>query len=148
MSSIVLATHDYGQGGIAMLVRCENTEDLKMALGDKWDIISENVADHPFWKNTTEAQHVVHDFSKPAGLLEAMLYVSARESEGKRVFPIRVGPWGRFQKREVWAKSKEEVEETFPNCKFLFGEILTLPMDRSDIDVPDEFIRKYGRKYT
>ncbi len=148
MSVIALATHDYGQGGVAMLVRCDSPEELELALGDKWEVITEGIADHSFWKYTSPAQHVVHDLASPTGLLEAILEVTARESEGKQIFPIRIGRWGRYRYREVWARSKEEVEAVFPNCKFLFNEIISGRLDRSDIDVRDEFIERYGKKYT
>lgn len=145
MSQVVVATHDYEHGGVAMLVRCENPNDLALALGASWKVISEQVEENAYYKHAIARDEVVYDFSDPDGLLEKMLKASLSQSQGKNLFPIRVGSNGNYASRYVWARSAGEITEKFPNCDFLYGQVLTDPLEESDIDIPDEFIDKYGK---
>ncbi|GAB1267131.1 hypothetical protein NBRC116493_03840 [Aurantivibrio infirmus] len=145
MSQVVVATHDYGHGGVGMLVRCENPDELAFALGASWKVVSEKVKENAYYKHAVANGEVIYDFSNPDGLLARMLKISLSQSQGKKAFPIRVGSNGNYASRYVWARSAEEIKSKFPSCEFLYGQVLTEPLRESDIDVPDDFIDKYGK---
>lgn len=145
MSQIVVATHDYGHGGVGMLVRCDNPSELAFALGESWKVVSENVGQNAYYKDAIANGEVIYEFPNPDGLLAKMLQISLSQSQGKQSFPIRVGSNGNYAFRYVWARSAEEVKSKFPCCEFLYGQVLTEPLEESDIDIPDDFIGKYGK---
>lgn len=140
--------HDYGQGGLGILVDCDEPEELSKALGDTWEVVTENIESHPFYKRAMEREEQVYDFHNPSGLLKTYLYISARQSEGKTAFPIQVRKWWSKENRDVWAKSKEEVEKRFPHCQFLYGQVIEGRLEYSDIDSEDDFIKKFGSNNT
>ncbi|QKX17176.1 hypothetical protein [Microbulbifer sp. YPW1] len=143
MKKTVVALHDYQHGGAAMLVRCDNVEELKSSLGKSWKVISENVESHPYYKYAIKKSDPIYEFAKPAGLLEVILFISKRQQEGKTGYPIKIESQMGYIYREVWARSEADVVSVFPGCKFVYGEILNEPLERSDIDIEDDFIRKY-----
>lgn len=145
MSQIVVATHDYGHGGVGMLVRCEKPSELAIALGSSWKVVSDKVEENAYYKYAIATGEVIYDFSNPDGLLAKMLKISLSQSQGKKLFPIRVSSNGNYASRYVWARSVEEIKSKFPGCEFLYGQVLTEQLKESDIDIPDEFIDKYGK---
>ena len=145
---IYVAIHDYQHGGVGMLVKADDPGELKQALGCSWDVITEKIEEHPFYKYAQEKGDTIYDLDEPKGLLFDMLYISARQSEGKTGYPVRINKLSKFHYREIWARTIDEVREKFPNCEFLYGKVLTKPLPKSDIDIEDDFIKSHGSKNT
>lgn len=149
MERIVLAIYDYQHGGIGMLVRCDDVDGLRRALGRGWELLTENVESHSYYQYVMENKREIYDFSKPAGLLAEYISIAARQSENKISVPVRGIQQGKPEYRRIWARSAEEVQRDFPGLELLYGvtlsqEILNA-MGESDVDIADDFLNRYRK---
>lgn len=144
----VIAIHDYQHGGVGMIIECEDIDALQKALGRSWEILSEQIEEHPLYHYALARQGGPYDFSRPDGVLADILFISARQSEGKTGFPVRVRQSDQYLYRNVWAHSKADVTQMLPGCEFLYGMMVGEPLVDVDIDAPDKLLSKYIENHT
>ncbi|MGS2724020.1 hypothetical protein ACVBEJ_09755 [Porticoccus sp. GXU_MW_L64] len=144
MKPILIAVHDYQHGSVGMLVRSDSADKLKNLLGNSWQVIDQNVEDYACYQQAMANGDHIYDMDEPEGLLATMILLAKWQSEGKTGYPIIAERAGRAGCREVWARSKEELERMFPGCRYLYGTSIGQPLGKSDMDVVDEFIKDFG----
>jgi len=136
---------DYGNSGIVVRIFARTMEEIKEYFPTpKWVIIEECDPNCPKYNHKI----LESDIDNREPWLKELIYGLQKEVEGKLPFPVRGRRWGIFyEERNLWARSKEEIEETFPTLEFRY--LVPWKCKKySDIDVEDEFTSKYKVKNT
>jgi len=86
------------------------------------------------------------DLHDPQPWLSNLLYSFRMQDEGKTSFPVKGRRWGTTYYRNLWARDIKELRHHFPKLELQYYVPWDPEIEHSDVDVEDEFTRKFKSK--
>ena len=138
-----IVVHDYGQGAVGGLVLAESRYDVESALGDAWEVYEpgeEGAPEQPLADYSLKSS-----LAEPNEWLSNVLFIAARQREGKHCFSFVSGEGDRLEHWNVWARSEQQVRLMYPwlrprHSGMIEGLAVKL-IKMCDVDQPKDFLR-------
>lgn len=145
---LFVAIHDYQSGSVRVRVFASSKSEVTNLLQPpSWDVYEDADSKRPRLED--ESRLDTSDVDNPSKLLKSLIYIQARQREGKLSFTYKVISAAGTEYRNIWAKSQREIEDRFPQLESMMfigmGPEILGQTGTSDIDVPDEFLMRHSR---
>ena len=131
---------DHGKGGTAVRVFADDISEVRRVFCvSGWEIYSDE--DTP--THLKNSRLLESDINEQEPWLRKLVYRFQRQLEGKERFPVMGKCLGQKYFRNLWARDVEEVRKYFPSIKFQYYVPWDPETPDSDIDIEDEFTKRF-----